>query len=67
MVTHPSYFENSKDINLNRWLNNENNEAFIPFSSGGRNCLGQHLAKLEIKLILIFVLLRYNMELDKET
>ncbi|CAD8128061.1 unnamed protein product [Paramecium sonneborni] len=68
MMTHPQYFENHLDFNLERWLlNPQVQDAFLPFSSGPRNCLGQHLAKIEIKLILIYVLKTYQIILDDQT
>ncbi|XP_060653756.1 cytochrome P450 4p1-like isoform X1 [Drosophila nasuta] len=34
--------------------------AFIPFSAGQRNCIGQKFAKLEMKTLLIVVLKKYK-------
>ncbi|CAD8070477.1 unnamed protein product [Paramecium primaurelia] len=67
MMTHPQYFENHLDFNLERWLNQSEPEAFLPFSYGPRNCLGQHLAKIEIKLILIYIMKTYKVILDDQT
>ena len=45
-----AYFENAFEWNPDRWLNPnclKDAYSFIPFSSGPRNCIGQHLAIIE--------------------
>lgn len=37
---------------------------FTPFSSGQRNCIGQHLAKLESRLILAKLFKKYDIEVE---
>ena len=41
-------------------------ENFFPFALGKRNCVGQNLAMLEIKLILASVLRSFRFELISE-
>ncbi|KAJ5643199.1 uncharacterized protein N7484_005706 [Penicillium longicatenatum] len=58
-----------------RWLTGEeskdfasdNKEAFYPFSHGPRNCLGQHLANAEMRLILTKLLWHFDFELQPES
>ncbi|KAL4446417.1 hypothetical protein ABPG74_001158 [Tetrahymena malaccensis] len=49
-------FENPHSYNPSRWLDKKINEihsfSYIPFSSGQRNCIGQHLAQMQTKIIL---------------
>jgi len=37
-----------------------NDFAFFPFSSGSRNCIGQHLADMQSKIAVIHLLKRYK-------
>ncbi|KAF1978683.1 toxin biosynthesis cytochrome P450 monooxygenase [Bimuria novae-zelandiae CBS 107.79] len=53
-----------------RWLGHphyqsDNLKVIQPFSVGSRNCLGQSLAKAEIKLILAHVVRSFDFELDE--
>lgn len=49
-------FPNPDDFIPERWLERdgamERNQLFFVFSSGGRGCIGKHLALLEIKMLL---------------
>lgn len=41
-------------------------DAFFPFALGKRNCVGQNLAKMELRLILAYMLRNYRFELQTE-
>lgn len=68
----PSIFKNPFDFVPERWIKNhdlyDNAEekdvyAYIPFSAGARNCIGQHLANIEARIILVKFLKRFSFNL----
>mmetsp|Transcript_146809 Transcript_146809/g.208076 ORF Transcript_146809/g.208076 Transcript_146809/m.208076 type:complete len:145 (+) Transcript_146809:1146-1580(+) len=62
----PDNYEDPFNFNPNRWVGTnpiKDPFQFIPFSSGNRNCIGQHLALIETRLILAELLSRYDFEL----
>jgi cytochrome P450 len=55
--------EHAAHFRLERWLDAApvpHRGAFIPFSTGGRVCIGQYLAETELDLALIAVLQRFR-------
>ena len=70
------FFEDSQKVRPERWIkgasefrktDEKNPFSHLPFSTGERNCIGQHLALLESKVIMIKFLLDKNCELvDKK-
>ncbi|CAD8171018.1 unnamed protein product [Paramecium octaurelia] len=55
------YFDNYKEFDHKRFLKaqaikEDNGFVNIPFSAGPRNCIGQHMALMEIKVILCHIL-----------
>ena len=59
-------------FNYKRWLDkvnpflNDNGFVYVPFAAGHRNCIGQHMAKMETKVILIKLLLKYKLSLREQ-
>jgi cytochrome P450 len=54
---HPDYFKDPDEFIPDRWLDKDECTArhkfcFIPFSAGGRNCVGQRFAEIEAKLMV---------------
>jgi cytochrome P450 len=59
---HPKYWKNPDTFEPERWIRKETINgkswadqirfAFMPFSAGSRNCIGQRFAEIEAKLIL---------------
>ncbi|XP_062617356.1 leukotriene-B4 omega-hydroxylase 3-like [Saccostrea cucullata] len=62
-------WEDPYEFRPNRFSpDNEKNDsfAFVPFSAGPRNCIGQHFAMNEMKIILVHILQRYELSLDPD-
>ena len=69
--TDPEHFKNPMVFNPERFLQNTHFDeptsgsrhpfAFIPFSAGARNCIGQKFAMMEMKIILSLLLFNFEM------
>ncbi|XP_043545714.1 cytochrome P450 4V2-like isoform X2 [Chiloscyllium plagiosum] len=61
----PKHFPEPEEFRPERFLQNSrkvNPYAFIPFSAGVRNCIGQKFALMEEKVILSSILRRFHVE-----
>jgi cytochrome P450 len=68
---HPKYWTDPEEFKPERWLRqHESREkkfhrfAFLPFSAGGRNCIGQRMGIYEAKLILAPIIREFEMMLS---
>ena len=61
MFKNPEIFENPEDFIPERFLDHNNSPyAFIPFSAGQRNCIGQKFALLNVKNNIINILRKFE-------
>ena len=67
---HPRYYTDPEEFKPQRWLKGKENRskhhhfAFLPFSLGYRNCIGQRFAMYEAKLILAPIIREFEMKLS---
>ena len=66
------YFPNPSEFRPERWAGADAPDkkhspfVFTPFSAGARNCIGQHLAQLEAKIIIWTMLKRFKISLPPD-
>lgn len=64
------YHENPEKFLPERWLTDEGvlkePFAYLPFSAGPRNCLGQHFVMVELKIMMAEFLARFEAEVPKD-
>jgi cytochrome P450 len=61
-------FPDNEKFNPARWFSDKNtpgldNFTYTPFFAGSRNCIGQHLAQIETKLVVAYVVTHYDIAL----
>jgi cytochrome P450 family 3 subfamily A len=62
---YPDEFQPDRFSDQNKRL--RENEAFIPFGAGPRNCVGMRFALVEMKLVLTSILSKYRFEACDKT
>lgn len=65
----PNYWPDPMKFDPHRFTDPDNRPApytFLPFIEGPRNCLGQHLALLESKMVLGLLTQRYNFSFNEQ-
>ena len=61
-MVNPRYWESPEEFRPERFNSPlDNPAALIPFSSGPRNCIGQHMALMEIRIALVRILEKYRL------
>jgi cytochrome P450 len=60
----PAYWENPDEFIPDRWNDpNKNIEAYMPFGSGPRMCIGEHFAIMEMQLIIKEIIHHFDFKL----
>nr|KAJ3419123.1 hypothetical protein HK105_007378 [Polyrhizophydium stewartii] len=59
---HPAYWDRPDDFIPERWEKPPVPGSFVPFGDGQHNCIGQKLAQIEMRFVLIHLLRRFRFE-----
>jgi len=64
---HPKYWKDPEEFQPERWLGEEHpsshKQAFMPFSNGPRNCIGDYFAEMEAKLLMAPLIRHFSLRL----
>ncbi|GFH53033.1 hypothetical protein CTEN210_09509 [Chaetoceros tenuissimus] len=64
---HPDYFHDPDSFSPSRWeVEGNQNDAYMPFLIGPRNCLGQSLAYAEIRTVLARLIAEFEFSIEDE-
>ncbi|KAI4864002.1 cytochrome P450 [Hypoxylon rubiginosum] len=72
LYRNPAYFAQADEFVPERWLGdprfaNDSRQAFQPFSTGPRNCIGRNLAYSEMRLILARLVWNFDLRLAQHS
>ena len=59
------YWEDPHSFKPDRFNQDYNKKAFVPFGVGPRSCIGEFLARVELRTILIMLFKHFDFELDQ--
>ncbi|KAJ3076470.1 Thromboxane-A synthase [Podochytrium sp. JEL0797] len=62
----PKLWHNPEEWNPDRWNEPIAPNAFIPFGEGPMNCIGQKMAVIEMKVVIIQILSKFSMRFVEE-
>ena len=70
-ANNPLYFDKPEEFRPERWFETDSKLksepfAYMPFATGARNCMGQHLATYEGKIMIILLFKRLSIQLREE-
>lgn len=69
---HPDVWNEPEKFMPERWLPNATDTqkrhpfCFLPFSAGGRNCIGERFARIEAQLILVNLIRKFHIKLTPD-
>lgn len=62
-MVNPKYFENPWEFKPDRWNQPlEHPNSYMPFSGGSRNCVGQHMSMMEVRIAIAETLKKYKLQ-----
>ncbi|KAM3147501.1 hypothetical protein pb186bvf_000308 [Paramecium bursaria] len=64
-IDNPNVFDYKRWIQQQNPYKDENGFSNIAFSGGARNCIGQHMAKMELTIIIAKILKQYKLQITK--
>ena len=66
-MTNVKYFDDPWEFKPDRFNSPlEHPNAFMPFSGGSRNCIGQHMSMMEVRITLVDIVKKYKLERTAE-
>jgi cytochrome P450 len=63
MHHHPDYWENPEEFNPDRFFKDPTQYTYFPYGFGPRICMGERLANLEMRLLILEIVKYFRLEL----